>query len=162
MILIVFGVSGTGKSTIGYQLAQQLHLPFYDGDDFHPQSNIQKMKNGNPLNDQDRQPWLASLAQHISDWENEKGAVLACSALKEGYRQTLASLCKTNIQWVLLNGSRELLLERLNSRNDHFFDPQLLDSQLDTLELPDYGWTIDIQKSPSEIINKLLKLLSKD
>ncbi|MEP2651151.1 MAG: gluconokinase, partial [Paraglaciecola sp.] len=100
MILIVCGVSGTGKSTIGSQLAKKLELPFYDGDDFHPESNVQKMQSGTPLNDKDRQPWLASLAKHIASWEIDGGAVLACSALKESYRKILASSANTQVNWI--------------------------------------------------------------
>ncbi|MEP0357283.1 gluconokinase [Paraglaciecola sp.] len=153
MILIVCGVSGTGKSTIGSQLAKKLELPFYDGDDFHPESNVQKMQSGTPLNDKDRQPWLASLAKHIASWEIDGGAVLACSALKESYRKILASSTNTQVNWIMLNGSRELLIERLDSRSGHFFDSSLLDSQLNTLELPEYGWLIDIKGTPEEIVN---------
>jgi 6-phosphogluconate dehydrogenase/gluconokinase len=162
MIIIVCGVSGTGKSTVGELLADRLDLPFYDADDFHPDANVDKMTSGIALNDQDRQPWLESLSAHLAKWENEgKGAVLACSALKESYRITLASNCRTNIEWVILNGSRELLVSRLGSREGHFFDANLLDSQLATLELPDYGWTLDVQLSPQEIVNKVAQQLKK-
>lgn len=155
MILVVCGVSGTGKSTIGYKLAEKLKLPFFDADDFHPQSNRQKMQKGEPLSDQDRQPWLESLSTHMATWERENGAVLACSALKETYRQMLASKCEKDILWVVLHGSRELLMERLDARNGHFFDSNLLDSQLSTLELPHYGYFVDIAQTPDEIINYL-------
>lgn len=158
MIFIVCGVSGTGKSTVGELLADKLKLSFFDGDDFHPKSNVQKMKNGMPLNDQDRQPWLELLAMELTSWEQDDGAVLACSALKESYREVLASKCN-NIAWIILNGSRELLIERLDSREGHFFTPRLLDSQLDALELPDYGWVIDVQLPPDEIINVILERL---
>jgi len=160
MILIVCGVSGTGKSTVGELLANKLKLPFFDGDDFHPESNVQKMKSGMALNDQDRQPWLESLATELALWDSNSGAVLACSALKESYREILASQCK-NITWIILNGSRELLIERLDSRKGHFFNPTLLDSQLDTLELPDYGWVIDIQPAPDEIVNTISARLNE-
>lgn len=155
MILIVCGVSGTGKSTIGSQLAKKLELPFYDGDDFHPESNVQKMQSGHPLNDQDRQPWLESLAEHIASWEINGGAVLGCSALKETYRSILASLANSKIIWIMLNGTRELLIERLDSRSGHFFDSSLLDSQLNTLELPYYGWLVDIKDTPDEIVDTI-------
>lgn len=159
MIFIVCGVSGTGKSTIGKLLADKLTLPFFDGDDFHPQSNVKKMKNGIALNDNDRQPWLELLATELALWGANRGAVLACSALKESYRKILSSKYKEEIYWVILNGSRELLIERLDSRTGHFFNSALLDSQLATLELPDYGWTIDIQPSPDEIINTISERL---
>ncbi|MEP1553162.1 MAG: gluconokinase [Paraglaciecola sp.] len=155
MILIICGVSGTGKSTIGSQLAKNLELPFYDGDDFHPESNVQKMQSGSPLNDQDRQPWLESLAKHIAYCEADGGAVLACSALKETYRSILASQANGKIIWIMLNGTRDLLIERLNSRSGHFFDSNLLDSQLNTLELPDYGWLVDIKDTPAAIVDTI-------
>ena len=155
MIIIVCGVSGTGKSTLGQLLADELNLPFFDGDDFHPESNVQKMKNGFPLNDEDRQPWLELLATELALWESNRGAILACSALKESYREILASKCKGQIKWVILNGSKALLTQRLDSRKGHFFNPALLDSQLATLELPKYGWVIDIEPSPKEIVNAI-------
>ena len=159
MMLIVCGVSGTGKSTVGKLLANELKHPFFDADDFHTESNVQKMKRGIALNDNDRQPWLESLSSKLALWEGSSGAVLACSALKESYRQILAAQCKQNIIWVILHGSTELLTERLNSRQGHYFDARLLDSQLDTLELPDYGWIIDIGQTPDEIISDVLQRL---
>jgi 6-phosphogluconate dehydrogenase/gluconokinase len=158
MIFIICGVSGTGKSTVGELLADKLKVPFFDGDDFHPESNVQKMKGGMPLNDQDRQPWLELLATKLASWELSGGAVLACSALKELYRDILSSKCK-NIRWIILNGSRELLTERLNSRQGHFFNPNLLDSQLATLELPNYGWIMDIKPAPDKIISVICERL---
>ena len=161
MILIVCGVSGTGKSTVGKLLAENLKLPFYDADDFHPKSNVEKMGAGIALNDQDRQPWLEALSNQLAKWESENGAVLACSALKEAYRQTLMSKCNTTVNWVILHGSRELLIDRLASRNQHFFNSGLLDSQLDTLELPDYGCLVDIQLSPKHIVNSISQRLGE-
>ncbi|MFA3791610.1 gluconokinase [Aliiglaciecola sp. SL4] len=155
MILVVCGVSGSGKTTIGSQLAKALELPFFDADDFHPQTNLQKMKNGTPLNDQDRQPWLETLSLNLASWEEKGGAVLACSALKESYRQTLKSRCRGEIIWLVLNGSREMLLERLNARSGHFFDSSLLDSQLSTFELPSYGYLVDISQPLDEITARL-------
>lgn len=160
MILIVCGVSGTGKSTVGKLLAEELKLPFFDGDDFHPESNVQKMKSGVALKDQDRQPWLESLSIELASWESNSGAVLACSALKESYRKILSSQCKKNITWIMLHGSTELLTERLESRKGHYFDSRLLDSQLDTLELPDYGWIIDVQQPPDEIVSDISQWLN--
>lgn len=159
MNIIVCGVSGTGKSTIGELLAQKLKLPFYDGDDFHPESNVSKMKSGNALNDLDRKPWLEELANNLSAWEGCGGAILACSALKESYREVLASKCTKNILWIMLHGSRKLLTERLAERKGHFFNSTLLDSQLATLELPDYGWIIDVTPSSISIVNIIMKKL---
>jgi len=161
MILIVCGVSGTGKSTVGQKLAEALKLPFYDADDFHPQSNVQKMKSGVALNDNDRRPWLELLSSELASWQSNSGAVLACSALKESYRQILASQCQENIAWIMLHGSTDLLAKRLDSRKDHYFNPRLLDSQLEALELPDYGWLIDVQTSPDDIVIDLTKRLAE-
>lgn len=155
MIIIVCGVSGTGKSTIGKLLADTLQLPFYDGDDFHPKSNVQKMQNGIALNDQDRAPWLNQLSTELAQWESEKGAVLACSALKESYREMLSTKCKAPITWIVLNGSKALLTERLDAREGHFFDSHMLTSQLNTLELPDYGLVINVALTPEEIVDTI-------
>lgn len=155
MILIVCGVSGTGKSTVGKLLAERLNLPFYDGDDFHSESNVQKMKNGIALNDNDRQPWLELLSTELALWESNTGAVLACSALKESYRKVLALQCREDIKWIILHGSTALLTKRLGSRKGHFFDSGLLDSQLGSLELPNYGWIIGVQQNPTDIVNDI-------
>lgn len=159
MILIVGGVSGTGKSTIGKMLAETLDLPFYDADDFHPESNVQKMQNGQPLNDQDRQPWLETLASELHTWEKQGGAVLACSALKAAYRETLATQCHNKIEWIILHGSKALLSERLAARKGHFFEPKLLDSQLNTLELPVDAHVVDIQSPPNDIVKSIIARL---
>ena len=127
-VYIIMGVSGIGKTHIGQQLAVALRLPFFDGDDFHPAANVQKMKSGIPLNDDDRQPWLASLNRHIKTWVANGGAVLACSALKDRYRQTLAH--GTTVCFIYLHATKAQILERLNHRKGHFMPPSLLDSQL--------------------------------
>ena len=159
MLLVVCGVSGVGKTTIGRLLSEALKLPFYDADDFHPESNVEKMSNGIPLDDGDRRPWLDTLASHLSEWEKEGGAVLACSALKERYREILGSQCGERIRWIVLHANETVLADRMASRTGHLFDRQLLGSQLDTLEIPDYGWLIDVQPSPQEIVNELLMRL---
>jgi 6-phosphogluconate dehydrogenase/gluconokinase len=160
MILIVGGVSGTGKSTIGKMLARTLALPFFDADDFHPEANVQKMQSGQPLNDTDRQPWLATLAKALAEWENNGGAVLACSALKAAYRETLASRCNSKIEWIILHGSKTLLSERLAARKGHFFEPKLLDSQLSTLELPLDAHIVNIEPPPEDIVNSIMLRLA--
>ncbi|NEU09650.1 decarboxylating NADP(+)-dependent phosphogluconate dehydrogenase [Flavihumibacter sp. R14] len=154
MILIVMGVAGSGKTTIGKALAQELGLPFYDADNFHPQSNIDKMRQGTALTDDDRHPWLTDLAAWISRWEGEKGAVLACSALKEQYRKILQSV--ENITWVYLEGNSEMILQRLESRSGHFMPAALLESQFAALEEPDYGIRVNVSSSPAEIVAKIL------
>ncbi|TVZ59122.1 6-phosphogluconate dehydrogenase/gluconokinase [Flavobacteriaceae bacterium MAR_2010_105] len=156
-MIVIMGVSGCGKTTIGEQLAQALALPFYDADDFHPPSNIDKMKHNIALTDTDREPWLLTLANHMSDWENHGGAVLSCSALKESYRALLGS--KSNITWVYLKGSFDLIHSRLKNRKDHYMTSELLQSQFDTLEEPDYGIHIAIDQSPEQIIATILSKL---
>jgi 6-phosphogluconate dehydrogenase len=154
MIIIVMGVSGSGKTTIGQLLAKSLDLPFYDADDFHPQLNIEKMTGGVPLTDTDRWPWLESLGANIRRWENEGGAVLACSALKEQYRTVLQTI--PSIHWIYLSGSRSLILERLEFRKEHYMSGVLLDSQFTALEQPAYGIHVDVSLSPELIVEDIL------
>lgn len=156
MNIIVCGIAGTGKSTIGKELAQALGKPFYDGDDFHPETNVQKMQSGQPLNDDDRAPWLAQLAEALCHWEATGGAVLACSALKEAYRITLTSKTKYPPNWVTLVGSEQLLNERLANRKGHFFNADLLRSQIAAQEIPEYGLLVDIQPTPQQICATIL------
>ncbi len=159
MLIIVMGVSGCGKSTIGKQLADHLNIDFFDADDFHPISNITKMKNGEALNDADRKPWLENLAKKLPQWELNGGAVLACSALKENYREILMSESKT-IHWILLNGTFEIIAERMLKRANHFMKTDLLKSQFDTLETPTYGLHIDIKNDPLAIIEQIAEELT--
>lgn len=162
MIVVVAGVCGTGKSTIGQLLAKQLNIPFYDADDFHPDANVKKMSNGIPLDDNDRLPWLNSLSRLLSDSEKADGCVLACSALKEKYRKRLCESGSIEINWLFLVGSYELLKQRLSGREDHFFDNTLLSSQLSTLELPDYGVHIEINQTVSTIVKQAVNSLSEN
>ena len=157
-MIIVMGVSGCGKTTIGQGLAKQLHLPYYDADDFHPSTNVEKMKNGMPLNDNDRWPWLNALADQIQTWDNQGGSVLSCSALKESYRTLLASKSR-NVEWVYLKGSFELIQSRLEEREGHYMKSSLLQSQFDTLEEPDYGIHVSIENTPENIISTILSNL---
>ena len=151
MIIQVIGVSGCGKTTIARKLSEAMGLPYYDADDFHPQENIDKMSSGQPLTDKDRASWLDTLSKNLQHWEKEGGAILACSALKEKYREILAQGLD-QCYWIFLSGSYELILERMNKRKDHYMSGEMLRSQFETLEVPAYGIHIDIQKSPEEII----------
>ena len=159
MVWIVMGVSGSGKTTIGKLLAEKLNLPFHDADDFHPPSNVEKMSSGQPLNDEDRKPWLISLANHIRDWNRDKGGVLACSALKQSYRYLLMSK-SSDVQFIYLKGSKHLILQRMKSRSNHYMPPELLDSQFDALEEPANAVVVSIDQPPKEIVNQILKSMS--
>lgn len=153
-IIQVIGVSGCGKSTIAKKLSEALGLPYYDADDFHPQSNIDKMASGQPLNDEDRSLWLKTLSENLQNWEKDKGAVLACSALKEKYRKVLGTGLKS-CEWIFLSGSYELIYERMSKRKDHYMSEIMLKSQFDALEVPDYGIHVDISNSPEEIVEEI-------
>ena len=141
-------------------LSEALQIPFFDADDFHPPENIEKMASGQALDDADRQPWLETLAGRLRVWQDEGGAVLACSALKESYRATLGQRCSDDIHWVFLVASESALADRLATRRDHFFDPGLLGSQLRALELPNYGWQVDGELPPREVVTTILEKIS--
>lgn len=155
-ILFVIGVSGTGKSTIAKLLSEELNLPFFDGDDFHSEANIEKMSNKIPLTDEDRYEWLVTLNK-LAVNNQESGAVIVCSALKESYRKLLANKIEEKVVWISLESSFELLLERLKKRKGHFMPAELLRSQLDTFEPPSKGIKISIEPSPQEIVDQILR-----
>jgi gluconokinase len=156
--LIVMGVSGCGKSFIGAKVAQALGCVFEDGDDFHPASNIEKMASGKPLTDDDRWPWLDVLREHIVLNQSQTACyVLACSALKQSYRDRLrGDDSPETLSFVYLEGSKELIRQRMEAR-DHFMPPALLDSQFATLEKPEDGMAIDIELTPDEIVAAILR-----
>ena len=154
MVIILMGVSGAGKTTVGQLLAQQLHWDFADADDYHSATNIAKMRQGIPLTDDDRAPWLETLRTLISNWiAARKNAVLACSALKRAYRDELQ--IAPEVQFVYLKGSAQLLHQRLHARQGHYMTEQMLDSQLQTLEEPEEALTINVDRSPSEIAKQI-------
>lgn len=158
-VYIVMGVSGSGKTTIGKLLTKELNLPFYDADDFHPSENVEKMKNGIPLQDEDRKGWLAILAENIQKWEQGGGAVLACSALKEKYRQQLTSIPEEHLKWIFLSADFKVILERLKARKGHYFKPEMLTSQFETLEEPQYGLRIIVNTSEENILKEIMTKL---
>ena len=154
-MVIIMGVSGSGKTSLGKHLAQITSKPFYDADDFHSSANKDKMNSGQALNDFNRQPWLDQLAKKIKEWSSNGGAILACSALKEDYRKIL-SKHNTKITWVILNGSFNLIRSRLEKRKDHFFKPELLQSQMNALELPNYGIHLNIDQPVEVLVQSFL------
>lgn len=149
------GVSGCGKSTVGKLLAAALNIPFFDGDDYHPDSNIKKMANGDALNDTDRQGWLETLNELAKTQVEKDGCVIACSALKQKYRDTLNAGIYNETKWVYLEGTRQQISERLKARTKHFMPLALLKSQFDILETPKDAIQIDISLSPEKISNTL-------
>jgi carbohydrate kinase (thermoresistant glucokinase family) len=157
-VYVVMGVSGSGKTTVGRLLAERLSLPFHDADDFHSAANIAKMRGGTPLTDEDRREWLAELAAGVRQWSKTGGAVLACSALKEKYRQQFNEAATHPIRWVFLDGSEELLSERLRARKGHYMTQQMLASQLATLERPTYGLRLPLsqQLSPADLVAQIV------
>jgi carbohydrate kinase (thermoresistant glucokinase family) len=157
-IIYIMGVSGSGKTTVGKLLAGQTHLPFIDADDYHSPANIAKMKTGVPLSDEDRKDWLQTLNQLARQQQKENGAVIACSALKQSYRDEL----QKNIHlpfWFFLEGSEQLILERMQQRKDHFMPTGLLQSQFDTLEPPASAIVIPIIKNPEAIVATIIEYL---
>jgi gluconokinase len=156
MIVIVMGVVGAGKTTVGQTLAEQLGWEFADADDFHPVSNIEKIQQGIGLSDADREPWLDRMRAAIFQWiADRRNVVLACSALKETYRQKLQ--VGPEVRFVYLKGNADLIAERLRSRHGHFAGEQILGSQLADLEEPAGALTVEISATPREIADKVRK-----
>ncbi|ACB51335.1 carbohydrate kinase, thermoresistant glucokinase [Crocosphaera subtropica ATCC 51142] len=156
MIYLIIGVSGSGKTTIGTALNQQLGYAFYDADDFHPPENIAKMSQGIPLNDSDRLPWLLAIKSVINENQKEdKNAVITCSALKQAYRDLLEQNT-TDIIWIYLKGSYETFLKRLQHRSEHFMKENMLMSQFQILEEPENAMTIDVNLSVEEIVQTII------
>lgn len=160
MIIVLMGVSGSGKSTVGRLLAARLGWSFFEGDDFHTPANIDKMSRGVPLSDEDRLPWLARIKSEVDSYcENGLDAVWACSALREQYRTFLADGI-ADIRFIYMKGDREVIRERIDGRQGHYMKAQMLDSQLASLEEPDAVMVTDIRNSPQEIVSGITRELS--
>ncbi len=162
-ILIVMGVSGSGKTTIGRRLADALDCPFLEGDELHPPANVEKMRSGMPLTDEDRLPWLQRIAAEIATWRAAGGGgVVTCSALKRAYRDILGG-GRGDVTFIYLKGDRALLERRLAARRGHFMPASLLASQFDALEEPggdEACIAVDIDAPPDEIVRTVTAALA--
>jgi gluconokinase len=155
-IVILMGVSGSGKTTIGQLLAAELNWPFFDADEFHPQTNIDKMRQGIPLTDQDRDSWLIIIQNHIDNLLGpHQSAVIACSALKQAYRDRLRGKNQRTVVFVYLKGDYNLIYQRMLARKSHFMPTDLLRSQFATLEEPLGALTVDISHEPHSIVEQI-------
>lgn len=160
MIIVVMGVSGSGKTTIGTMLADAIQCSFLDGDSLHPKVNVEKMRHGIPLTDSDRAPWLRVIRTHILKFfKRGENLVVACSALKQQYREFLAH--EIPINWVYLKGSAELIRSRMKHRPRHFMKADMLPSQFDALEEPFDAIVVDISLPSSAIVAQILAQLRR-
>jgi gluconokinase len=159
-LYVMMGVCGSGKTTIGAQLARALDIAFVEGDDLHPPDNVHRMAAGIPLTDDERRGWLIAIAARLHEAKDAgKGLVVSCSALRRRYRDLLRSAGAPDVRFVYLAGNKALLAERMSQRRGHFMPASLLDSQLATLEepSPDEGaWVCDIRETPDTIVSDLL------
>ena len=161
-IVVVMGVSGSGKTTVARLLADALKCPFLEGDDLHPRANVEKMSKGTSLTDADRLPWLNRIAQEIDSWRRHgQSGVVTCSALKRSYRDILIG-DRTDVTLAYLKGSRELIQRRMTARHEHFMPVALLDSQFATLEEPtaeEHPIVADVGGAPPEIVAEIVRQL---
>ncbi|HEX4020277.1 MAG TPA: gluconokinase [Acidobacteriaceae bacterium] len=161
MVVIVMGVTGTGKTTVGKAVAEQLHWQFADADDFHSKENRAKMHAGIALQDEDRKPWLESLHAQILRWQQQgTNAVLACSALKQQYRDTLAAGTQPDaVRYIFLDGPEAVIQQRLQQRHGHYMPSALLPSQLAALEPPSDAYRVSIEPGVSVIVKEIVAWL---
>lgn len=160
VIIYIMGVSGSGKTTIGRELSTLTGIPFFDGDDYHSIANKEKMRSGKPLTDEDRQDWLLALHQLAVTEAAKKGAIIACSALKETYRQLLSEGITVPLYWVFLQGEYELISGRIKNRKDHFMPEALLQSQFEALEMPAHAIIVNITERPAKIAAEIIQRLA--
>ena len=164
MILVLMGVTGSGKTTIGRKLAAAEHWEYAEGDDYHAEANKAKMHAGIPLTDEDRAPWLTTLHEVLLGWyRSGKSGVLACSALRQTYRDELSQgVPGSELRFVLLEVSREVLEHRLADRKNHYMNPALLDSQLATLEMPRDAIRVHGNLSPDQVVREIMRAIRGD
>ncbi|MBX2882067.1 MAG: gluconokinase [Granulosicoccus sp.] len=159
-LYVVMGVAGSGKSSIGTAIANAVGGTYIDGDDYHPAANIEKMSRGDPLGDDDRWPWLETVAKELQAIEGI--ALIGCSALKKTYRDLIRKACKEPVTFIFLSGSKDLIASRMASREGHFMPTTLLDSQFSTLEVPtteELVLTVDIDATPESIVKRVIEQL---
>lgn len=160
MVVVLMGVAGSGKTTVGLKLAATLGWSFRDADDFHPPENVAKMSAGIPLTDEDRTPWLSAIRAYIEAClARDESAVVTCSALKENYRAILLKDA-IGVRLVHLTGDFDLILERMNRRQGHFMKPEMLRSQFAALETPGDALAVEIGRTPDEIVAEIRQALS--
>ena len=161
MVIVVMGVCGCGKSTVGILLAEKLDCTFFDADDFHPQANVDKMSRGEPLNDDDRKPWLERLNEiMVENRTKEDHTIVGCSALKESYRKILSAGID-DMRFVYLHGDFDTIYERMSSREGHFMGENMVQSQFDALEEPEDAIVVDIRESPEVLVAEIGAQLEK-
>ena len=159
MVIVLMGVAGSGKTTVGRLLAEQLGWPFRDADEFHPPANVDKMSQGIPLTDSDREPWLAAIRRYVDETMARDGrAVVTCSALKEHYRRIIVS-DPTRVRLIYLAGEFSVIAERLWEREGHFMKAGMLESQFADLEPPRDALTVDVAQSPEAIVTEIRNAL---
>jgi len=161
LVLYIIGVSGCGKSTIGRALSEETGIPFYDGDDFHPPANIQKMASGSALTDEDRWGWLEAINKFAQEKSKAHALIIACSALKQKYRLLLEKDLDGKCKWIHLQNDFELIAERLKKRTDHFMPPALLASQFEALEIPTDALSIS-NIEVKDTVAQILAILPKN
>jgi gluconokinase len=162
LVIVLMGVSGSGKSTTGAALSRRLGWPFRDADSFHPQANVEKMRRGTPLTDEDRAPWLAAIAQWIDErCEAGEHGIVSCSALKRAYRNRIIG-ARRGVQLIYLKGDMHLIAQRLRARKHHFMPASLLESQFAVLEEPhadECALTVSIGMSPRRVVGAIIERL---
>jgi gluconokinase len=156
-VFVIMGVSGAGKTTVGTEVSQRLALPFFEGDTFHPQANIDKMSSGIPLTDDDRVPWIDALTDGVNQRANPQlDAIVACSALSHFVRQRICERMHDRVQFILLHADPALIEERLSHRPKHYMKAGMLNSQLTALQMPSSAYTVDVSQPLDEVVQEVV------